>query len=305
MRFTPQSFEGTPFGETGTADSFSGSGSDRRFRLATGELPLAFEAGETSDFGASPAVSPSARVGVAPASATTFDAPAAWDGVQGGCSDTSTGAHPVLGVLSPAVPEAPRELQILDGAALAAAVVVPPVGFVLGLVALRRGRETRGWASKLARAAVAVSVVMTVVFGIGAGLLWADGQRRAAADQEAAAAAAAHDAIVAESAEFCAALATSPQVYGSGDTEFGWPAYSGDDDAYFAEVGGYGALWQSLAPIAPAAISEQVAAVSARVDGIVSVASSLPDVNRAGNVLDLTSKDDISTVGTFVADYCQ
>ncbi|PWB96338.1 hypothetical protein [Homoserinimonas hongtaonis] len=290
------SFAPTSFAEPPT---IRGEQSDQRFRSATGELPLALDPPVSQLFSS---VSASAA---APAFASSYPAPAVpFPGGERESLSPATGAHPVLGALNPTVPDLSRDQVILDRAALAAAVVVPPAGFALALYALRRGRELRGWASNLARAAVAVSIVMTVVFAIGAGLLWANAQRQAAADQDAAAAAASHDAIVAEAAEFCATLAATPQVFASGDAEFGWPAYSGDEDAYFAEADAYGALWQQLVAVAPAAITEQVTSVSARVDGIVSVASSLPNVNRAGNVLDLTSQDDISTVGTFVGDYC-
>src|SRR5690606_17773360 len=106
--------------------------------------------------------------------------------------------HPVLGPLAPRLVEVPREVKILDVAAIVLAFVIPPVGFVVGLVALHRGRSLRGWASGVARAAVWVSVVMAVVFAAVGTWLWFEHQERVEAQRTADAAAAAQAAVVAE-----------------------------------------------------------------------------------------------------------
>jgi hypothetical protein len=212
--------------------------------------------------------------------------------------------HSVLGPLRPTVREVSAELAHLDRAAIIAAVIVPPVGLVLAIVASTRGRLYRGWPSNLARAAIALSVVMMLVFALAGAYLWAQRQKVADEQDAAAAVAAAHEAVVAESVPFCSTLAASPAVFGAADPDYGWPQRE-DPAGYLPAIESYGALWQALVPLAPAGIAPQVQTFSERVTGIVSVASSLQSTNRAGDLLGLHQSDDIVAIANHVAEYCE
>ncbi|TQL48329.1 hypothetical protein FB562_1423 [Homoserinimonas aerilata] len=213
-------------------------------------------------------------------------------------------SHPRLGVIRPELPTPEPGLAVLDTVALVAAVLLPPIGVVLGFVASARGRIYRGWASGIARAAIAVGVVMTLVFAVAGAFLWAEEQKRA--DERAAAAevAAAHDSVVQASAEFCAGLAGYPSIFAEGDPDFGWPSLE-DPNGYLPAIANYSAVWQGLVPVAPEGISAQVQSFSTRVDGIVGLAQSLQTANRSGDVLGVHSSDDITSIAAYVGDYCE
>jgi hypothetical protein len=211
--------------------------------------------------------------------------------------------HPTLGVLRPSAFEPPRELAVLDWAALILAFVLPPVGFVVGLVAAARGRAYRGWSSAKARSAVWIAVIMTFVFVIVGAVLWVEHQENLEAQRIADEAAAARAGIVAESVEFCTALAANPTLFDADDPDYGWPQIE-DPAGYVPAIMNYAAIWQGLVPLAPSGIAEPVQTFSARVDGMVAFASSLPTPNRPGDILDLRSQPDITAIDEYVTEYC-
>ncbi|QEE61625.1 hypothetical protein FVA74_08580 [Salinibacterium sp. dk2585] len=193
-------------------------------------------------------------------------------------------------------------MVLLDRVALAAAILLPPVGFVLGLVASARGRAYRGWTSAMARASLWIAVGMTFVFIVAGVLLWSEHRKQLDAEESAQAAAAAHAALVEESAAFCGALTGSP-VLATDAADFGWPA-ADDTAGYVPGISAYAATWQGLVPLAPAIIAEQVTSASAQIDQIVARAASFPDTNRAGDLLDLQAVPEIASVQAHVAEYC-
>lgn len=193
--------------------------------------------------------------------------------------------------------------MVLDRVAFVSAFLLPPVGFTLGLIAAARGRAYRGWSSGLARAAVWVSLAMAVVFVIGGSALWMQHQERVELQQAEDEAAAAYAAIAAESAEFCAATAAHPALFASGDPEYGWPQAE-DTDSYRSAIADYAATWQGLVAVAPPAVSEQVTSFSTRVNEIAARADTLPEPNRAGDLLDLHAQQDIDAVAQHVTTYC-
>lgn len=211
--------------------------------------------------------------------------------------------HPRLGPLVPKPVQKHSGLAGLDIAALAAAVIVPPVGFITAIVALNRGRRIRGWASDLARAAVSVSLVMTLVFAAVGGVLWiqeTDRQEQLAvvkAEQRA------HDRVAATSAQFCETLAANPTIYSTADPDYGWPALDAPG-GYNAAIADYAAVWAQIAEVAPAGIAEETAAISERVTGIVNIANALGSENRAGDLLGLHAATDLATVESWYVEYC-
>ncbi|MCW4386806.1 hypothetical protein OH146_13580 [Salinibacterium sp. SYSU T00001] len=272
--------------------------------------PLSTSSPWSTDEGDSDAAATTAFATQFPASASSAASPAADRSAPpaphvGGAAPGSRpeGGHPVLGPLAPRVREVPGDLRIIDIAAIVLAFLLPPVGFVVALVAMARGRDFRGWPSPLARAATWVAVVMTFVMAVAGAFLWFELEEQREAQAAADAAAAAHAAVVAESEEFCATLAATPTIFGTGDPDYGWPQLE-DPAGYVPAISAYAATWQGLVPVAPSGIAEQVTSFSARVDGIVAVANSLPSPNRAGDLLDLHSQADIATIDGFVAEYC-
>ena len=196
-----------------------------------------------------------------------------------------------------------RGQTILDIASLVTAFLVPPAGLVTAIVALVRGKRVRGWASDLARAAVSVSLVMTVLFaGVGGYVAFTEMEKAEKmatikAEQRA------HDRIEAASVPFCEVLAANPTIYGTADPDYGWPTVDAPA-GYNAAIGEYAAVWAQLAEVAPPGIAEETAAISARVANVVNIANALGSANRAGDLLGLHEKDDLATVESWYVEYC-
>jgi hypothetical protein len=215
-----------------------------------------------------------------------------------------TGAgHPRLGPIAPEPLPAHRGQAALDVASLVTAIILPPIGLITAIVALVRGKKVRGWASDLARSAVAVSVAMTVVFAAVGGYVWFTETENAKhlaaikADQRA------HELIETTSLPFCNLLAEHPSIYSTADPDYGWPAVD-VEGGYNAAIAAYAKVWTQLAEVAPPGIAEETAAISARIDGIVEITNALRSQNRAGDLLGLHEKDDLATVESWYVEYC-
>jgi hypothetical protein len=211
--------------------------------------------------------------------------------------------HPKLGPLVPMPQPEHRGQTVLDIAALVGAFLVPPVGFITAIIAIVRGKKVRGWASDLARTAIGVSLVMSVIFAaVGGYVTFTEIQK---AEQLAAAKAEqrAHDLVKTASVPFCDVLAANPTIYGTADPDYGWPALDAPG-GYNAAISAYSAVWVQLAEVAPAGIAEETAAISARVANVVNIANALGASNRAGDLLGLHEKDDLATVESWYVEYC-
>jgi hypothetical protein len=212
-------------------------------------------------------------------------------------------AHPRLGPLAPMPTESHPGLARLDVAAIVAAVVLPPIGLVTAVIALIRGKQIRGWASDLARAAVTVSVVMSVVFASVGGYVWFTQAERAEQLAVVKAEQRVHDRLEAASAPFCDVLAAHPTIYATADPDYGWPALDAPA-GYNEAIAEYATVWAQLAEVAPEGIAAETAAISERVAGVVSVANALGSNNRAGDLLGFKAADDLATVESWYVEYC-
>lgn len=211
--------------------------------------------------------------------------------------------HPRLGPLAPMPAERHPGLARLDIAAIIAAVVLPPLGLITAIIALIRGKQVRGWASDLARAAVSVSVVMTIVFAGVGGYVWLTETEKAEQLAVVKAEQRAHDRVAAASAPFCEVLAAHPTIYSTADPDYGWPAVDAPA-GYNAAIAEYAGVWAQLAAVAPEGIAVETAAISERVAGIVNIANALGSSNRAGDLLGLHASDDLATVESWYVEYC-
>ncbi|MEX1079501.1 MAG: hypothetical protein WED09_10375 [Homoserinimonas sp.] len=211
--------------------------------------------------------------------------------------------HPRLGPLAPEPIEKHSGLAGLDIAAMVAAILLPPIGLITAVVALIRGRQVRGWASDLARAAVSVSLVMTVVFvGVG-GYAWIQEIERAEQLAAAKTDQRAHALVGEASVPFCEVLEAHPTIYSTADPDYGWPVQDAPG-GYNAAIAEYAAVWVQVAEAAPEGIAEETAAISERVAGIVSIANALGSSNRAGDLLGLHAETDLATVESWYVEYC-
>ena len=212
-------------------------------------------------------------------------------------------SHPRLGPLAPEPLDSHPALARLDLAALVTAILLPPVGLILGVIASVRGKAIRGWSSDLARTAIVVSIVMTVAVTAVGGYAGISAVEKAQELAQLKAAERAHASLVATSKPFCGMLAENPTIYGTEDPDYGWPQLDAPE-GYLAAIANYSALWAQIAEIAPEGIAAESAAISERVAGVVGIATALGSNNRAGDLLGFHEKEDLATVEAWFVDYC-
>lgn len=90
---------------------------------------------------------------------------------------------PGIGLLTPTPLPQPAGLRGLEITAFIAAIVVPPLGLILAIIARGRAKNQRGWVSDLVRYAIPLAAVLTVVL-LGAIAVWLFLQGRADANAE-------------------------------------------------------------------------------------------------------------------------
>ena len=212
-------------------------------------------------------------------------------------------SHPRLGPLAPEPLDSHPALARLDLAALVTAILLPPIGLILGIIASIRGKAIRGWSSDLARTAIVVSIVMTVAVTAVGGYAGISAVEKAQELAQLKAAERAHASLVATSKPFCGMLAENPTIYGTEAPDYGWPQLDAPE-GYLAAIANYSALWAQIAEIAPEGIAAESAAISERVAGVVGIATALGSNNRAGDLLGFHEKEDLATVEAWFVDYC-
>jgi hypothetical protein len=179
----------------------------------------------------------------------------------------------------------------LDWAALASAIVVPPLGIAVSAAAVIVGSVRNGWAAGVAKSALAISLVLSAVLAAG-GVVLID-----ALDKQAA-----HDAVVRSSVAMCSRVEGKPGLISS--STFGWPA-TGDSVAdSVAPMQQYSDFWSRTAHVAPTAIRPGVQSIATAAKGIASSVASSHVLDDAANVTQMQQVVASSGVADWVAEYC-
>lgn len=181
--------------------------------------------------------------------------------------------------------------------------MLPPVGFILGIVTMLRGKRIRGWVSDLSRAAIGVSLAMTVVIVVITSFTAISQAESARQLAEARAAQRAHAQLEAVSQPFCETVAQYPTIFGAADPDYGWPQLDAPE-GYLPAIGDYADAWTAIAAVAPPGVAEDATAISTRVNGIVGIATALGTEQRSGDLLDLHQANDLATVQSWWIEYC-
>ena len=181
--------------------------------------------------------------------------------------------------------------SVLEWIGLVLAVVAPPLGLVVTIVARAIARRRHQWTTRVARVATVIAIVMTIVAGAG-GAVYAV---VAANDAEAA-------RVVAEAQPLCAGLAETPGVL---ELEgYGWPTEIATIDTTLAAMQAYQARWQQLADLAPASVKAGTAAIADQAAMLVTAVETSRAIDRAGNLAAIKTVTDASGLPQFAATYC-
>jgi hypothetical protein len=178
----------------------------------------------------------------------------------------------------------------LDWISFVLAFLAPPVGLLAGIAATISDRRSKGFVPAIAKAAIAIGAVLSLVLGVALVVV-----SKIDADQ------AAHNAIVASSRAYCAKLQSNPATLSS-DT-FGWPSPGDTIPDSISGIQSYDSTWKSLVAVAPAGILADTKRVESAAAGILSSVKSTQTLDNASNVADM--QDVVATTGivTWVSDY--
>jgi hypothetical protein len=179
----------------------------------------------------------------------------------------------------------------LEWIGLAFAVIAPPVGLLVTVVARIITRHRHHWTTTVAKAATVISVLLTVLLGVGAAVHFAVANRDAAAAQ-----------VVAEAQPLCDGLAATPGVL---ELEaYGWPTEVAPLAVTLDAMKVYQAKWQQLADLAPASTKAGTSAVAEQAAMLVTAVETTRAIDRAGNLAAMRAVTDASGLPQFAATYC-
>lgn len=179
----------------------------------------------------------------------------------------------------------------LEWISLVLAVVMPPLGLIVSILARVITRHRHGWTTRVAIAATAVSIVLTIV--LGAALVVASFN----ADDDAAKA-----AVLARAQPLCAALAKTPGVL---DTQgYGWPTAVASIGDTVVSMKAYQAHWAELESLAPASAKAGITAIAAKAAALVSNVETSQSIDRGANLTKMDAVTSASGLPSWVAQYC-
>lgn len=185
-----------------------------------------------------------------------------------------------------------RSTRALDWISFALAILVPPLGLVVAIVAVLVGVARNGWASAVAKVALAIAVALSLVvagFGIVGGAAFARQQ--------------AFDAVVSSSAKFCAKVDTLPGRMQS--STFGWPSPAATVEASLPAMKAYSTLWSEAASVAPSAIRAGTKSLATEASSIEASVATTRTLDDAANVARMQQVASASGVGNWVVTYCK
>jgi len=180
----------------------------------------------------------------------------------------------------------------LEWASLGLAVVLPPLGLVLSVVAGFIARRTHGWTTWVVKTATVVGAILTVVLIAGGVVFTAIGNAEAADAK-----------IVADSAAFCAALDETPGVLDQ--PGFGWPTERSAIPETIVGMQAYLDRWTSLTDVAPAGVRPGVRSVANAAQSLLTAVQTTQVIDRERNLSDINSVTSASGITQYVAKYCR
>lgn len=184
-----------------------------------------------------------------------------------------------------------KRTSVLEWIGLVLAVIAPPLGLLVTIVARIVTRYRHHWTTTVAKAATVISIVLTVLLGAGTVVYSIVAQKDAEAAQ-----------VVAAAQPLCDALAETPDVLTL--EAYGWPTEIAPIADTLAAMKVYQARWQQLADLAPASAKAGTAAIADQAAILVTAVESTQAIDRSGNLATMKSVTDVSGLPQYVATYC-
>jgi hypothetical protein len=184
-----------------------------------------------------------------------------------------------------------RSTGVLDWVAFVLAFIAPPLGVLVAIASLIVSYRIKGWTAGIAKAALAIGVVFTVVLAGGLFLLNNVNQRQGA-----------HDAIVASSRQYCSELRSVPGRLQS--PTYGWPAVQDTVQDSLTAMQKYEDTWKALVAVAPDGIRTGTQQVDTAAQSIIANVTSSRVLDDPGNVAQMQQAVSTSGIANWVAGYC-
>lgn len=189
-------------------------------------------------------------------------------------------------------PSRPRpRTPVLDRVALVFAFLLPLVGLLLSVVARVASRRKYGWTTRVARGATGVSIVLSLVVGLG-GWAFLELNRNAAA----------RAALVAQSAPLCSIVEEHPESLQDGS--FGWPPAAATIPESIESMKQFADRWRVLLAGAPEALAGDLRTVLDTADAIIAEVEATRIVDGAANVDRMRVIASGSGIPAWVSEYC-
>jgi hypothetical protein len=209
---------------------------------------------------------------------------------QATAATPSSSAGRSNGGLAPRAHEELPTTAITDWVALALSIVVPPVGVLASIAAIILGVRKNGFSATVAKVAVVVGAILTVVLLVGLFVLSAAEKQQAA-----------HNAVVASSAKFCSQLEASGTL---SSPTYGFPPSQDTIPDSIAAMQKYENFWTGLVKVAPSGIRTGTQLIATTAGTILSNVSSSRVVDDASNTTVMQQAVNNSGVDAWVGSYC-
>ena len=184
-----------------------------------------------------------------------------------------------------------RHASVLEWIGLVLAVLAPPLGLVITIIARVIARRRYGWTTAVARAATVISIVLTLVLAAGS-VVYAIIAENEAAEAR----------VVAAAQPLCDSLAETPGVL---ELEaYGWPTEIAPIADTVVAMKLYQERWQQLAGIAPASAKAGTTAIADQAALLVTGVESTQAIDRTANLAAMKTVTDASGLPQFAATFC-
>jgi hypothetical protein len=188
-------------------------------------------------------------------------------------------------------PRVRPKTSVLEWIGLVLAVLAPPLGLVVTIIARIITRYRHHWTTTVAKAATVISIVLTLVLAAGAVVYSVLAEEQAAEDR-----------VLASAQPLCDALATTPGIL---DTPaYGWPTEVAPLPQTLEAMRAYQARWVELAALAPDAAKANLSAIAEQAGILVTAVETTQAIDRQGNLTKMSAVTGASGLPTWVTTYC-
>ncbi len=190
--------------------------------------------------------------------------------------------------------EEPPDLDrttVAEKVAFILAFLVPPAGLIASIVAAMQSARRRGWVHGFVRAAIAISLVTTVVAGIGGAMAY-----KAIEDEQK------HAALEAASAQFCATIDEQPQMIEP--PTFGFPGPGASIPETVESIQAYIDRFDGLASVSPSAIRPDATRIADVARDILAKIEETRLVDNEQNIANMSVVAESTRLPAWHAEYC-